>query len=183
MPGVRARRAADAVARVALAAGLIVVGLRASDGELSIVVPLVYLAVVTRELCRIDFAEFRLPNALVVPGLAFAAAGVVWAALAGRDPGVGAVSCGVGYATVLLLPALVGEAGMGDVKLAALLGLVLGAIGPWQALLGSVSAFFAAGIVALVARVFGGARVDDQLAFGPFMLGGFWGAVALSPVV
>ena len=179
----RGTSAADAVARVALAAVLFAVGWRAADGELSVAVPLAYLAIVTGELCRIDLAEFRLPNALVVPGLGFAAVGVVWAALSGRDSAVAAVGWGAGYAVVLGGPALFGSAGMGDVKLAALLGLVLGSIGPWHAVLGSASAFVAAGAVALVAHFTTGMRRDDQLAFGPFMLGGFWGAVAFVPVL
>src|ERR1700751_3095649 len=79
----RSRREADAVARVALAACLIVVALRAADGHVSVAVPLLYLAVVTGELCRIDLAEFRLPNALVVPGLGLAGAGAAWGAFAG----------------------------------------------------------------------------------------------------
>ncbi|NEN07232.1 hypothetical protein G3T36_15325 [Diaminobutyricibacter tongyongensis] len=205
----RSIRAPDAVARVALAACLIVVGLRAADGQVSAAVPLLYLAVVTGELCRIDLAEFRLPNALVVPGLGFAAAGLSWGAFAGAFAGadttgaattglvatgaattgaatgaamaVAALCGGAGYAAVLLIPALAGEAGMGDVKLAALLGLVLGALGPWQLVLGPVSAFVAAGVVALVTGMFGGTRAGDRIAFGPFMLGGFWAAVALSP--
>ena len=184
------------MARVALAACLIVVGLRAADGQVSVAVPLLYLAVVTGELCRIDLAEFRLPNALVVPGLALAAPGVSWGAFAGAATGgaattgaattgaetaVAALGGGAGYAAVLLIPALAGEAGMGDVKLAAVLGLLLGALGPWQVVLGPVSAFVAAGVVALIAGMFGGTRAGDRLAFGPFMLGGFWAAVALSP--
>ena len=171
------------MARVALAALLIVVGWRATGGELSLAVPLAYLAVVSGELCRIDLAEFRLPNALVVPGLGFAGAGVVWETLAGRDSGVAAIAWGAGYAAVLLGPALFGGAGMGDVKLAVLLGLVLGSIGPHVALLGAVSPFVAAGAVALVALLTTSARADEPLAFGPFMLGGFWGAVACVPVL
>jgi leader peptidase (prepilin peptidase)/N-methyltransferase len=71
---------------------------------------------------------------------------------------------------------------MGDVKLALVLGLVLGALGPWQAVLGPMAAFLSAGVVALASRVLGRWRGDGHLAFGPFMLGGFWGAVALSPL-
>ncbi len=172
----------DVAARLALAACLIVVGWRAADGGLFLAAPLFYLAVVTGELCRIDLAEFRLPNALVVPGLVIALSGVVGAAAGGRDPAV-AVAWGAGYAMVLLGPALAGDAGMGDVKLAVLLGVLLGSIGPWCAVLGSASAFVAAGAVALGALVSTGARRDAQLAFGPFMLGGFWGAVALAPAL
>lgn len=172
----------DGMTRFALAACLAVVGWRAADGELTVAAPLLYLALVTGELCRIDRAEFRLPNALVVPGLGFAVTGVAFAALAGRDL-VTAVGWGAGYAAVLLAPALCGAAGMGDVKLAAVLGLVLGSLGPWVALIGSVSAFVVAGVVALATVVVDGARRDDQVAFGPFMLGGFWGAVALAAAV
>jgi leader peptidase (prepilin peptidase)/N-methyltransferase len=183
MHRVRTRPTGDAVARVGLAVCLVVVGWRAADGELSVVAPLAYLGIVTGELCRIDVAELRLPNALVVPGLAFAIAGALWAELAGRDAWLAAVAWGAGYATVLLAPALAGSAGMGDVKLAAVLGLVLGPLGPGAALLGSVSPFLAAGAFALVAAGRSGVWRDDHVAFGPFMLGGFWGAVALSPIL
>ncbi len=183
MPGERARRLTDALPRVALAAGLVVVGVRAAEGEPWLAVPLVYLAVVSGELCRVDLAELRLPNALVVPGLASAVAGVACTGLSERDAMVTAAGWGVGYASVLLVPALAGEAGMGDVKLAMVLGLLLGLIGPWCAILGSLSPFVAAGVVALGAGVWPGARRGDQLAFGPFMLGGFWAAVAVAPAL
>jgi leader peptidase (prepilin peptidase)/N-methyltransferase len=182
MRGKETRRVGDAVARFALAVGFLVVGWRSAGGQLPLLTPLAYLAVVTGELWRIDRTEFRLPNALVVPGIGFAVVGVGWGALSGSDPSV-AVAWGCGYAAVLLVPAVFGGAGMGDVKLAVALGLVLGSLGAPVALLGSASAFVAAGTVALVAVVWAGVRGGHELAFGPFMLGGFWGAVALAPVL
>ena len=169
--------------RVSLAVLLVGLGWRAAGADLPVLVPLAYLAVVTGELWRIDREERRLPNALVVPGIVVALVGVVSSSVATGRPGSVAFIAGAAYAGVLLVPALFGAAGMGDVKLGALLGLALGPLGPFPALVGPAVAFLVGGVAALAMMAAAGRRSDEDVPFGPFMLGAFWGAVALAPVL
>ena len=135
----------------------------------------VYLAAVTPWLIQYDVREHRLPNVLVLPGIG---AGLVGAAgewvVSGRVPWVTLVAGG-GYAGFLLLMHVVGGMGMGDVKLGAALGLA-----SWNvsvAVLSPVVAFFAGGVVSVVLLIAG--RRGQRIAFGPFLLGGYWAAVCL----
>jgi prepilin signal peptidase PulO-like enzyme (type II secretory pathway) len=74
----------------------------------------------------------------------------------------------VGAGAFLLLPSLLqpGAVGMGDVKLAALLGLALGADVVGALLIGSISAAPVAGAILLVRGAEGRRAV---LPFGPFL--------------
>lgn len=139
----------------------------------------VYLAAATPWLIETDALEHRLPNALVIPGilgglLASAGAWIV----AGTPPTVPLLA-GPCYAAFLLVLRLIGGMGMGNVKLGAALGLA-----SWTgtvAVIGPVIAFLVGGSVAAV-MVLAGHR-ERRIAFGPYLLGGFWisvGLVALS---
>lgn len=116
--------------RIALAAGLGVALLGARDAGPAAVGAL-YVAAVTAALVQYDLRQRRLPDALVLPGLAFAALGAVWSALSGSS-GVAVVVtaalCGLGVLLAFLVLASGGGLGMGDVKLAALLAAALGAL-------------------------------------------------------
>ncbi len=138
-------------------------------------VPVLYLAFVTPLLVIFDLRSHRLPNRLVLPGIAMGAAsvGVQWW-LDARLPIVPLLAA-VGYAAFLFALNLVGGMGMGDVKLSALLGLA-----SWNssvAILSPVLAFLAGG-VASVALLLSGRR--GRMAFGPFLLAGFWCAAAIA---
>lgn len=139
-------------------------------------VPLLYVAAVTPQLVRVDLREHRLPNRLVVPGLLIAvvALGAQWAA--DGVPPVVPLIAGASYFVFLMVLAAFGGMGMGDVKLGALLGLVSPGLG--VAVLSPALAFMFGGIagVVLMAKHGRGASV----AFGPYLLGGFWIAFALS---
>ena len=138
-------------------------------------VAVVYLAAVTPWLVWFDVTEHRLPNVLVVPGIGvgLAACAGEWVA-SGRLPAVPLVA-GLGYAGFLLVMHFVGGMGMGDVKLAGALGLA-----SWDlsvAVLSPVVAFLVGGIASVALLIAG--RRGQRIAFGPFLLGGFWAAVAL----
>ncbi len=135
--------------------------------------PALYVAAVAPELTRIDLAERRLPNRLVVPGLlvGVAAAAASWATT-GVAPVVPLVA-GLAYGGMLFLLALTGGMGMGDVKLAAVLGLA--APTPVIALASPVLAFLSGGVVALVVLVARGR--GTRIPFGPFLLLGYAGAL------
>ena len=130
-------------------------------------IPVVYLIAVTPALVRTDLRERRLPNRIVLPGI------VVGGIAAALQPSVLPVLAALGYAGVLLLLALAGGVGMGDVKLAALIGLACPAA---SAALGApIAAFLLGGAAASVAllRQGRGARIP----FGPAMLAGYWVAL------
>ena len=139
-------------------------------------IPALYVAAVAPELTRIDLTEHRLPNRLVVPGLVvglLAAAGS-WATT-GVFPLVPLVAA-VGYAGVLFLFALGGGMGMGDVKLAAVLGLASPTA--LVAMASPLIAFLLGGIVALVVLIVRGK--GTRIPFGPFLLAGYAGALVVS---
>ena len=135
-----------------------------------------YIAAVTPWLLWFDMRAHRLPNVLVVPGIGvglLACAGE-WV-VSGRVPVVAMVA-GVGYAGFLFVMHLIGGMGMGDVKLSGALGLA-----SWDitvALLSPVVAFLVGGLVSVILLIAG--RRGQRIAFGPFLLGGFWVAVALA---
>lgn len=130
-----------------------------------------YLAVVTPELVRTDLAEYRLPNRLVLPGYPLALAGLGAAWLEGRPPAAAFLGTAAVLAVFALL-AVFGGLGMGDVKLAGLLALVLGPLGTLPIVASIVIAFLLGGIAALGHLVSGHSRRD--LAFGPYLLAGGW---------
>jgi leader peptidase (prepilin peptidase)/N-methyltransferase len=122
----------------------------------------------------IDAHHRVIPNRLTYPAFAIAAAAILGLAISGASvspagAAIGAVAFGGG----LLLVALIAPAGMGmgDVKLAALIGLVLGAIGLRYVAAASMLAVLAGGAGALVALAMGRGR-RSTIPFGPYLAGG-----------
>ena len=147
-------------------------------GPVVAAVPALYVAAVAPELTRIDLAEHRLPNRLVVPGLVvglLAAAGS-WITT-GAFPLVPLVA-GATYGGMLFLLALTGGMGMGDVKLAAVLGLASPTV--TIAIASPLLAFLAGGVVALVVLIVRGR--GTRIPFGPFLLLGYAGALVAAVV-
>ena len=137
-----------------------------------------YVAAVSVPLVVVDIRDHRLPNRLVVPGLALALlCGVLEVVLTGGLGWMPLLS-GIVAFTVFALLSRVGGLGMGDVKLAAVLGVASGFLGG-EAALGSLAlAFVFGGVAALVLWLF---KRRGSLAFGPFLLLGYWVVTALSP--
>ncbi|WP_091234698.1 A24 family peptidase [Microbacterium sp. 3J1] len=134
-------------------------------------------------LVAIDMRTHRLPNRIVLPTLAaLLALTALDALVTGESRALvgalwGMLILGVFYAA---LRSLSSEGmGGGDVKLAAVIGLVLGWHG-WQALaVGAASAFVLGALYALVLIVFRRADGATRIAFGPWMiLGAVLGVVA-----
>jgi leader peptidase (prepilin peptidase)/N-methyltransferase len=160
-----------------LALPLVAAGILAT-GFTPAAVAVAYLAAVTPWLAWFDVRTHRLPNRLVVPGIGVALLSCAgeWV-VSGRAPLVPLVA-GSGYAGFLFVLNLVGGMGMGDVKLGAALGFA-----SWNlsvAVLSPIVAFLIGGLASVVLLVAG--RRGRKIAFGPFLLGGFWLAVALVAV-
>jgi len=134
-----------------------------------------FVAVLT-VLSVIDIAERRLPNLVVVPSAAIVLAAQI--AVSPEHAGEWVLGS-VGAFVALLVLALVYPSGlgMGDVKLALLLGAALGA----AVVTAVVVAFVAAGLVgvALIATR-GTAARKTTLPFGPFLAAGSLVALLLS---
>jgi leader peptidase (prepilin peptidase)/N-methyltransferase len=118
-------------------------------------------------LSAIDIETYLIPNKIVLP-----AAAIVLAAQTVIDPSPEWLIAGLGAALFFFLAALAYPAGMGmgDVKLALLLGFMLGRTVPVALMIGMVSALVPA--VVLLAR-HGQAARKMRIPFGPFLaLGG-----------
>ena len=151
----------------------------------SAVVP-AFLVLVTAGvlLALVDARHQLLPDRAVLPALG---AGVVLLAVAAGVTGewpalLRAVAAAAVLFAVFLVLALVspGALGLGDVKLAALLGLYLGWLGWSQVLTGAVAAFVVQAVVALVLLAVRRVGRRDALPFGPAMLIGTALTIALS---
>lgn len=134
-------------------------------------------------LAFIDLAVHRLPDRLTLTGYAGALLLLGAAAVAGGrlDTFGLAVLYGLGMALCYLLLVLVHPAGMGlgDVKLALALGLVLGWFGGAATVLGAAAGFLLAGGYAAVLLVMRRAGRKDAIAHGPFMLAGALAVIVL----
>lgn len=135
-------------------------------------------------LAVIDAREHRLPNRIVLPTLvaSLSLVGVEALVLASGERAVRALlgMLILGGFYLLLGIGSRGGIGGGDVKLAALLGVVLGWHG-WQALaLGTIVAFVLASLYAIVLMSSRRATSKTRIAFGPWMLLGASLAIALN---
>lgn len=166
-------------------------------GALFVAVPLVlgwgtalpafwYLVAVAVALAAIDIDVHRLPDAIVLPSYPVAAALLV---LASWQPGVSfdagallrAAVGGVALFALYLVLVLIHPRGMGlgDLKLAGVLGMYLGWVG-WGALVvGTFAAFLLGGIFGIALMALGRAGRRTQVPFGPWMLIGALGAVVV----
>lgn len=142
---------------------------------------LVLVTAVCAHLAAIDLDVHRLPDALMWPLLGGVVAGLGLAALGAGDPEpwfraliAGAV-CAGGYLLLALVTLLARGSmglGLGDVKLAGVLGLLLGWFGWLAVLVGMYAGILIGGIAAGYLMVRRRAGRGDHLAFGPAMMAG-----------
>lgn len=144
----------------------------------AVLVAMLYLMAVSVALALIDLDVHRLPNAIVLPAYPVLAALLTAASAFSGDwgallrAGVGLAVLGGGYlALALVVP---GGMGLGDVKLAGVLGLVLAYLGWGPLAVGAFGAFLLGGSFAIGLMVAGRAKRGSGIPFGPWMLGGAW---------
>lgn len=134
----------------------------------------IYLAAVGVALALIDLDVKRLPNVLTLPSYAVGAALLGVAALTGHGaaPYLRALLGMLALFAFYFLLVLVYPSGMGlgDVKLAGVLGLYLGWLGWGSLVVGAFSAFLLGGLVGVGLMLFKGAGRKAKIPFGPFML-------------
>ena len=125
-------------------------------------------------LSVIDLRHRRIPNRLVYPAFVIAAAVIIAGDLTGGgldalDAGIGLVAYGLGLMVVALISPK--GMGMGDVKLAGLIGLVLGSIGLDLVAVAAGMGILLGGAGAIVALLSGAGR-KSAIPFGPFLAAG-----------
>ena len=132
-------------------------------------------------LSIVDLAEKRLPNTVIAPTLVAVVVLLLVGAFATGDwiSLLWALGGGVVMFTVYFLLALISPSamGMGDVKLAALVGVVLGWFGLTAWLIGLLAAFVVGGVIAIIALALRRVTLRGSIPFGPSMLVGALAAV------
>lgn len=143
----------------------------------ALAVVLVLASVVLLLLCAVDLDVHRLPDVLTGPAFVGVLLGLLVVALATGAWGTWrrAVLAALVLGLVYLVLVIAGRGqgmGLGDLKLAPTLGLLMGAHS-WSAVLtGTMAAFLLGGVAALWLLLARGASRDTHLAFGPAMVGG-----------
>jgi leader peptidase (prepilin peptidase) / N-methyltransferase len=136
-------------------------------------------------LALIDAELHVLPNRILYPAVPAFAVAIAAGDLAGR--GVDVATAGLGllaYGGGLLVIALISPRGMamGDVKLAAFIGLVLGALGLRYVAVAAALGVLAGGIGGVVALLAGRSR-KSGLPYGPFLAAGAVASAFLAPQI
>jgi leader peptidase (prepilin peptidase)/N-methyltransferase len=137
-----------------------------------------YLAAISVALSFIDIEHHKLPNVIVLPSYIVGVVLLGAAALLAGDfdqlirAGIGMAAMGVAYLLIALVKP--GAMGLGDVKLAGVLGLFLGFNGWGALIIGSLAAFLLGGIYGLVLIALRKSTRKSGIPFGPWMALGAW---------
>ncbi|GLZ30128.1 prepilin peptidase [Lentzea sp. NBRC 105346] len=167
--------------RVALSCGTTEVLTAALLGSIALVagprpevIAFAWLAVVCVALATIDLLVYRLPDRLTLPTYPVLAALFTAAALNAPERLFHAVLAALVLVVYYLLLALMkpGQLGLGDVKLAGLLGMALGWMGWTAVLLATVLTFVLCGLTGLALVVTRRVTLRSDLPLGPFMVYG-----------
>ncbi len=138
-------------------------------------------------LAAMDFDVHRLPDRLMWPSMGILLVGLLTAGLVGAEWGamvrvvLAGLVCGLGYLALALLSLARGSlaVGLGDVKLAALLGMGLGWFGWPTVLVGMYAGFLVGGVFAVLLLVTKRVGRSGELAYGPpMMVGALIGVLA-----
>ena len=143
-----------------------------------------YLGVLGVALAAIDISVQRLPDRLTLPALPALFLLLAAAAVAGKQEGalIRGLLGSLALTAVFLLLALArpGQLGGGDIKLASLVGLMLGWLG-WPALLiGTATGFLLSAIGSLLLLAARRVTLRDTVSLGPFLLCGTLLAIVIT---
>lgn len=164
---------------------LVAAGVHARTG--SVVASAVYLAagMVLAVLAAIDLDVHRLPDAIQLPAYPMLVAGLGLASWTVGDWGAlvrAIIGGGIGFALFLGLALIGSGMGFGDVKLAGLLGLLLGWLG-WSSLLyGLAAGIVLGGVIGAALFVTRRASRTSDFAYGPPLILGAVAVIAAAPL-
>ena len=141
-------------------------------------ISLLALATLTVPLVVTDIKEHRLPNSLTLTGFLAGIGVSILLAIKENNfsPLIQSLSAALlaGFAFLLLNLASRGGMGMGDVKLAVMLGALIAPFG-WQVLvMGFIVAFVLGAIIGLILLMSKRASRKTLIPFGPYLLIGAW---------
>lgn len=167
---------------VELATTAVVVGAALTYESVWVAVMMAAFLALMPAIAVIDFRHRIIPNRVIYPSLIGFSVYVLVAWLAGApiDPVTASIGF-LGYGGTLALVAFVSPRGMGmgDVKLVALIGLVLGSVDPASVLVAAGAGILLGGLGAIGALLSGASR-KHAIPFGPFLaagaaIGAMWG--------
>lgn len=142
----------------------------------------VVFLVATLSLGLTDLDHRLIPNRILFPSLGISLVLLLGGALLDHNGAswLRAAAAGLVYFTTLLIVGLVarGGFGMGDVKLAALLGVFLGFLGWGELVVGLVLAILLGGLVSVLLLATRLKGRNDRFAYGPYLvLGAYLGVL------
>jgi leader peptidase (prepilin peptidase) / N-methyltransferase len=163
---------------IELATAAVVVGSAIAWPDPWVAVIVAAMASMMPAIALIDARHHIIPNKLMYPSLIAFPLLLVAARLFGAPVNLAGAAIGfLAYGGGLLLIALVSRGmGMGDVKLAGLIGVVLGALGLRYVGVAAGAAIVLGGVGGLLALLLGRSR-KDMIPFGPYMAVGAMVAV------
>lgn len=146
-----------------------------------LLLPLLFLAAISIALTMIDLDVFRLPNAIVYKAYPVAAIGLVassfldgtsvwWRIFAG-----GFIMWALYWTIRRIKPK---GMGLGDVKLAGVLGMYLGFFGWGSLAVGIFAGFLIGGAFGVVVMLFLGGNGKTKIPYGPYLIAGAWVGIA-----
>jgi leader peptidase (prepilin peptidase) / N-methyltransferase len=146
-----------------------------------VLVAYLYLAAIAVALALIGIDVHRLPDSLTLPSYPVAAVLLTAGALAAHEP-FDLVRAAIGCAALFALYAVLWFVyprgmGLGDVKLAGVLGMYLGYLGWGTLAVGAFFGFALGGVLGVTLMALGRATRKSKIPFGPFMLAGALAAV------
>ncbi len=153
------------------------------EAQWSLLPAYLYLGAIGAALTCIDLDVHRLPDLIVLPSYPIAFVLLLvptvvtgqWGALLRGV--LAALALFVGYLVLALVSPGGGGLGLGDVKLAGVLGLLLGWVGWGPAIVSVLAAFVIGGVIAVILLIARRASRSSHIAFGPSMILGAWVAL------
>jgi leader peptidase (prepilin peptidase)/N-methyltransferase len=150
-----------------------------------------YLAAISIALTLIDIDHHRLPNAITYPSYVVGAVLLTLGSLLdGASPAggggsqllrtaIGALALLAFYGLVWFAAAVIYSKpafGLGDVKLAGILGGYLAWLGWGELIVGAFAGFVFGALGGILLILFGGGGLKSRIPFGPYMIAGAWAA-------